>query len=305
MQVLFGGHRRRFEQTFTLVRVFYGLHLLHLASALKSWNRWLELEKIDGLWPLAWGAHLPAPLVASQVVVLYALGIVAVLIWPHRWPARALLFMGLLQRAALDNSFGKVDHGFHAWIYVSFVLIFLPDGTLSQLRHSISLRQRYLLVWAGGQGMLLMIYSLAGWWKVYFGIQQVLKGQVGVFSLRGFSYMTADRLLQTNSDSVLGPLIIEMPHLGWLLLVAGIYVELVALVVLFRPSLLRLWGVALAGLHLGSLLVLTVGFESNIILGIVLLVASPGPEGSWRRILRDLPLLGWLGGRWLEVDKRA
>lgn len=294
-QVL-AGHRQRFSQIYALVRVFYALQLLHLVTALKSWNHWLDLESIDGLWPLAWGAGLPAPLLATQVVLIYGAGVFAALIWPHRWPARALLFVGLLERAALDNSFGKVDHGFHAWIYVSFVLIFLPDGSLSGLYRSISGRQRYLLVWAGAQAMLLMTYSLAGWWKIYYGIRQALHGQMGVFSPQGFSYMTADRLLQSNSDSVLGPLIIETPSLGWPLMLIGIYVEAMALVALFRPSLLRLWGVALASLHLGTLLVLTIGFDHNVMLGAVLLIASPVPRTSWRRMLRDLPLFGWLFG---------
>lgn len=293
--------RQHFVQVYALVRVFYGLQLIHLASAFKSWNGWLSLESIDGLWPLAWGAGMPAALLASQVVALYAIGVFAALLWPQSWLARTLLFVGLFQRAALDNSFGKVDHGYHVWIYVSFVLIFLPDGTLQQLRGSIAKRQRYLLVWRGAQAMLLMTYSLAGWWKVYYGIQQARHGQMGVFSPQGFSYMTADRLLQTHSDSVLGPLIIDSVALGWPLLLAGIYIELVALWVIFRPSLIRTWGILLASLHLGTLLVLTIGFESNILLAALLLIASPVPDVDWRRQALALPLFGdvlrWLSAR--------
>jgi hypothetical protein len=283
--------------------VFYGLQLLHLATAFKKWNHWLGLESLDGLWPLAWGAGLPAPLLASQVVALYAFGVFAALLWPQHWPARACLWAGLLLLAAFDNSFGKIDHGFHAWIYVSFVLIFLPDGTSAQLQHSIAKRQRYLLVWASAQGIFLMIYSLAGWWKVYYGIQQARHGQMGVFSPQGFSYMTADRLLQSHTDSVLGPLVIGSTAIGWPLLVAGIYIELVSLWIVFRPSLLRLWGVLLASLHLGTLLVLTIGFESNILLGVILLVASPSPDVGWRQQVLSLPLIGDLLG-WSQARLR-
>lgn len=53
---------------------------------------------------------------------------------------------------------------------------------------------------------------------------------------------------------------IEVPELFWPLLLAGIYLELVALVMAFRPSLLRLWGLLIVALHLGSLLILSVAF---------------------------------------------
>lgn len=285
-------HRRHFDQTFVLVRIFYALQLMFLGSAFKKWHAWADLGHLDGLWPLSWGAHLPASLVAGEVLLLFAVSVFCAVLWPQRRLARILLFVGLFQYVALDNSFGKIDHGHHAWLYVSFVLIFLPDGPAESLRHSITRRQTYLMVWAGAQAVVLMLYSLAGWWKLFYGIRQAMHGQMGVFSPSGFAYMTASRLLQTDSHSVLGPLIIELGPWGGFILWSGIYIELFALLIVFRPSLLRFWGLALVSLHMGTELVLTIGFGLNVILIAVLLIASPVPEVHWRGRLRDLPLFG-------------
>ncbi|MEO1086434.1 MAG: hypothetical protein AAFY88_19550, partial [Acidobacteriota bacterium] len=128
------------------------------------------------------------------------------------------------------------------------------------------------------------------------------RGEVGWFSPSGFAYLTADRLGQLASESVLGPLVIESNLVGAPLLYGGLYVELFSLAVLFRPSVHRFWGLGITAIHLGSVLVLGFGFVGNVLLAGVLLIAAPTVTGTaqtgrlrwlatlWRR-LRQLPLL--------------
>lgn len=290
---VFAAHRRQFDQSTILVRAFYGLLIFHLSKAFGRWNRWLDLEQIDGLWPLFWSDRFDAQFVVALILSTFALGSFMAMLSPQRRICRLMAFLGLFFSAALSNSFGKIDHGSHPWIYASFIFIFLPDGTPQTLARSIAARQRYLLVFAGAQASFLLTYSLAGFWKLYVGIQQALAGHVGVLSMDGFAYMTADRLLQTSSQSVLGPLVIVHPWLSGPLMLGAIYFEIFALVVVFRPSLRRLWGTIIVAFHLGTLLVLTVEFSTNIMLAAILLIAAPGPprRPSARVVIANLPLV--------------
>lgn len=290
---IFSAQRRRFYQSYVLVQAFYGLQLYHLITSLGSWRGWLDLDRIEGLWPLYWAGSMAAPLVVNLVISTHALGSLLAIIFPHRRICRLLAFVGLFFSATLHNSFGKIDHGHHVWIYVTFIFIFLPDGDQEALAHSRSARQRYLLVFAGAQASFLMTYSLAGFWKLLAGVDQALARDVGVLSLNGFAYLTADRLLQTSSQSVLGPWVITYPWVSGPLMIGAIYFELFAPVAVFRPSLLRLWGVMIVTLHLGTLLVLTIRFLPNVLLAALLLIAAPGPARSLsaRATLANLPLV--------------
>lgn len=300
---VFSAHRRRFYQSYVLVRAFYGLQFFHLVTAFSQWHGWLDLDRIEGLWPLFWAGGVAVPLVVNLVVSTHALGSFLAVIFPHLRICRLLAFVGLFFSATLHNSFGKIDHGHHAWIYVSLLFVFLPDGDEEVVARSRSARQRYLLVFAGAQASFLMTYSLAGFWKLYVGAQQALTGGMGVLSLNGFAYLTADRLLQTSSQSLLGPLVIAYPWFSGPLMIGAIYFELFALVAVFRPSLLRLWGVVIVTFHIGTLLVLTIRFLPNILLAALLLIAAPGAalRPSAGAILANLPLLRLV----LELGRRA
>ena len=87
--------------------------------------------------------------------------------------------------------------------------------------------------------------------------------------------------------------------LSGLLMWVAIYFELFALAAVFRPSLRRLWGVFLVTFHLGTLLIMTIAFSTNIMLLTLLLIAAPGsPRGAslWET-MRNMPLIGLLLNR--------
>lgn len=125
-------------------------------------------------------------------------------IFPFKRVPRIFFFLGLLNFVALSNSFGKINHGWHAWLWVSFILILIP-----RMRHSVNessrqFRQRTLLVFWACQAIVLLFYSLAGGWKVAAGILQWSNGEINTFSPEALAMHTADRLIQTESQSLLG-----------------------------------------------------------------------------------------------------
>ena len=292
---VFATQRCRFDQTWLLIRVFYAVSVSLLLRVLTRWNGWLEVEAFDPLWPLAWARDFAPGTVASLLVVLFVVGWLAVQLVPHRRLARLAFALGLFLVVAFDNSFGKIDHDRHLWVYVALLLVALPEGRETDLARSRVARQKTLLVFAGAQALFLASYTLAGLWKVVGGFEQMAQGRIGLLSPEAFSYLTADRLLQTGSDSVFGPLVIEHVALGWPLLLGGIYLELFSLFVLYRPALWRLWGLGIVGIHAGSVLILTVNSPWNCLLAMLLFVAAPTATYGWRDTLASLP--PWISRR--------
>ena len=92
-----------------------------------------------------------------------------------------------------------------------------------------------------------------------------IEGQV-----RGISKMIED-----DAASVLGPWLVAHPWAGWLPGIASIYLELFALWVVTRPSLHRAWGLGLALFHLGTHLVMGIGFPQNTLWLALFLGLSP------------------------------
>ena len=125
---------------------------------------------------------------------------------------------------------------------------------------------------------------------------ELLSGQANPLQIDGFSRIVAERLLQTNSDSVVGRWMIAHSWSGWLLFPGAIYVQTTSLIAACRPSLHRPWGVALILFHIGNALILTIYFPQSIFLLALFLLASPFAPASFdaRQIMADFPLLSFL-----------
>jgi hypothetical protein len=102
----------------------------------------------------------------------------------------------------------------------------------------------------------------------------------------------AQRLLETNGHSPLGPWMIDHSLLAWPMMQATLYLQLFAAVIVFRPSLQKIWAAGLILFHVFSFLILTINFPFNcFFLGLFFLVERQ-PQTSLRRMLADLPLFG-------------
>ncbi len=258
-----------------LVQAFYAFTLILFVRWLSyHWPIWLESKQFDLLWPVAW--ILPFQTPALYVIGFFCLGggILAVLFPQKRW-VRFLLFLAFLQFVSIWNSFGRISHSLHAWLWISFIFVLLPDSSWLISRNSISQRQRFLFIFWGAQMLLALFYSMSGLIKVYVGIEQVMNGEVSIFHPHALAYVVANRLLQNGSESILGPLIVTYPLLGWPFYIAAVWIELLALVAVFRPTLHRLWGVGLLLLHMGNWLFLSILFDDQMMLCLLFLVYSP------------------------------
>lgn len=290
--------RDRFVAAQTLVAAYYAVLFFFAAGELFSWRDYLSSGGLAPRWPVFWLRFVDPKAGIAAILWLHLLGgILAVTLSRYRW-ARIVIFVSLLEHMALKFSFGAVNHGDHLGVLIGFVLIFLPAGWGARGEAGRKVRAATLLVFSGAQAMILLTYSMAGMWKAGGVLQQWIMGESFTYlHPAGLARQVAAKMIEDDSASVLGPWLVEHPWIGWLPGIAAIYLELFALWVVARPSLHRAWGLGLALLHLGTHLVMGIGFPQNTLWLALFLVLSPfrPSEPSWRQAAGDLPVLGaWL-----------
>lgn len=298
--------RKAYHSANLLVQSYYVVTLYLLATQLDRWNKWLTLEEIYPLWPVAWVELTGIPAAVNIIMTVALLAATLCMMFPEKRIFRIFLFIGLLEYTAFSYSFGYIGHSWHGWLGFSFFFIFLPNGKRERLEGSITRRQLYLTAFWAAQALVMGFYSMSGFWKVIAGTYQFLKGEVHVLAFDALSRQIANQLLRTDSTSLLGPFFIEHPLLGWPLNLGALYLEFFAFVSVFRFSLHRFWGLTLILFHLGTYLTMKVSFHINILLLGLFFVYSPfaPTNNSWRVILYDLPLIGWVSEK-LNGRQRA
>jgi hypothetical protein len=297
--------RAAFDAAYVLVTVFYATLVFVVVAEIRLLEPWSAERAIAPLWPVAW-LHLTGTAIGVPAVVLFALAAaLAAAALPGARLARVLCFLGLLEVAAVRNSFGKINHGSHAWIACAFLFTLLPSGPKERVAGSIALRQRFLTVFFGVQCQVAAFYSMSGLWKVTEGALQWAAGEIGSFAPEALPRHVALRLLETASTSFLGSWLIPHPLAVWPLYLGTMYLELFSFVAAFRPRVHRLWGVMLMAFHVGTMLAMTIDFSRNVLLVGLLFVASPfAPPGlGVPGTLAALPLAGLIA-RWPPFTAR-
>ncbi|MEM1023975.1 MAG: hypothetical protein AAF627_02125 [Myxococcota bacterium] len=291
---VFSRHTQAGTRLEPLVRLAYVLLAYWYVSRLAELRPLLDPPSPTLRWPVAWMVWVDPGVGGSVVLALGLGGALLAATLPERRGLRALAFLGLLEVLALKYSFGKIHHAMHGWLFLSFLLIFLPEPrsgwAAGRARKD---RQQALFVWSAAQVALALTYSLAGLGKLVGTVYQGLRGQPTPLHPSALARHMADRLQQTDADSLLGPWMIEYGNWLWPLMLGTVYLQLFALQAAFRPRLHRWWGMGLIAFHVVSILTLTIDFNPNILLLGLLFVASPmappvDPKGIWA----DLPILG-------------
>ena len=299
-------HRAMFDQAFWLVRVYYAA-MLYIAYTDMSrlWNTALKGGSIDPIWPAFWATDVQTA-GTSLLVALIASAVLAVAIPDRRWP-RILVFVCFLMAAAFRTSFGlgSINHGNHYWLWLGFCFCFLPSGSREYLRTSLASRYRFLLTFWYTQALILLFYSMSGFWKVAAAIEALSLGEFSAFHPDALAQIVAWKMIEIGEVTVLGPLLAENPWVGWPAHLAVIYVELVAIMILFRPALHRLWGLMLIIFHIGTFFLLDISFPKHVLVLTLLFVWSPFIQQavSVQTILRALPGLWWLA-KFLPATER-
>jgi hypothetical protein len=274
-----------------LVRAFYAGGIVLLAMQMGQWDAYLDLTEASPQWPAGWMSRIDLQTAIRLLLVGYLLATLWAAIAPEWRLARLASFLMLLQFVAFINGFGKINHGYHSWLWVSAVFVFLPDRRWIG-RTRVAERHRFLTVIWSAQVVVLFFYSLTGGWKVYWAVRDLFApDRMSSFELDGFSYIVGERILATNQETVLGELLVQNPAVGWSLFVGTMYLEAASLLIAFRPRLHRVWGLGLIGFHIGTQLAMGFTFTRNILLVGLLFLCSPyAPEEvSVRAAMLDLP----------------
>jgi len=142
-----------------------------------------------------------------------------------------------------------------------------------------------------GGAAVLLLYTLSGINKVAGGIGDLFGGRPSWLAPDGLVRFIADgRSLAGWSPS---DFLIRHRWLTYGIQLGVLYVEGFSLLAAFRPRLLRLWGMALLGMHLTIEATMGISFSSSVIPLMLLVVGSPfAMRGGAAQTVQDLPLFG-------------
>ncbi|WP_428116222.1 DCC1-like thiol-disulfide oxidoreductase family protein [Candidatus Poriferisodalis sp.] len=242
------------------------------------------------IWPITalqqftgtgWFANDHAVTVVGLLFAIAAASFPRSLVW------RLGSFGYLLLHVALSNSYGSINHGNHVILFVGFALLFLPrrnEGRRMARKNVLSC----LTVFWFAQGLILLPYTLSGFWKIWYS-------RLEVFSPDAMTRILLDRaLLEADNIPVLLPFIAQHNALAQSMWWLTLYIEIFAFLVVFRPHLHRPIGVVLMLFHITSDWLMNISFSLNIImLGLFLVLSPLAPTRfSLSGVIRSLPIVG-------------
>lgn len=292
------GFRRAAVEVAWLARFFY-LFSAFSIHTIFHYTRFLgKGEPTDPLWPIAllnllfgdgWsGRVFEAPMMIYVASVF--VGWMAAF-FPGFWVWRLGVFLYFFFYVALENSYAVLHHAHHFYVYVSFVLMFLPSAVGRRSEMSRQEGMRCVQVFWLAQAVLLLAYSLAGFWKL-----AGYSSRFALLSADGFIRVLLDHWM-TNQPPLflpLYPFFVEHGAFSQFLFLCVVYLQIGAFVVWFRPHLHRPLGMALIVFHIVSEGLVGGRFDwCKILLGLLLVFSPFSPERfSWFGAAQSLPLLG-------------
>jgi hypothetical protein len=288
---------RRIEPEFWCAR--WCVKFYYLVSAYFAYSMMPTLHRLaeqsttwEPHWPVLWLPELTVGAAGWLSLAFFLSSLVAFQFESYR-PARALYALLFLFAAAIPNSFGAVNHGYHAWLWIGIILVALPDIRDVAEAKRVQ-KMAYLATISMVQLLLLSFYSLSGLWKFVFGLMALSAGEEGNFSPRGLALQLAHRMSQTGTSPLLADFVIDNYWLSWPMFLGLIYLQLVAICIAFRPRLHMIWGYALVGFHTGTWLLMEIAFPTHVIFLLLFFVMSPFRPQHWtvRDVLGDLPVFG-------------
>jgi hypothetical protein len=282
-----------FEKARMLVPFFY--YALFFVSFIHLEGLDYAIERGDTgfapLWPLFWGSYFPFETTTTLALLAPVLTALVACVVPFSRLARIAAFLGFFFYHAYLSSFGGPNHQWDHWLFVAFILIFLP-----RLRGepSSATRKSFSLVFWTAQVYLLLTYTMAGIGKLIYAAIQLAAGQPHAFSPDAGALFTATQLNQMGISTPLGPLLIEHPYLAWLPFLIMLELQTFAIVAAFRPQLHRAWGLGLILFHLGTFLTMRAVFVAPTLLLALFLLSSPfaPAKADVRETVFSVPILG-------------
>jgi hypothetical protein len=264
-----------FFRTQVLVRIFYILSFVLGIELITPVMQGLRPEHVDWLWPVAWLRWVPPARAVPAIFAVYLLASLAAALDPRWRTARVATAVGLLLLLATRFSSGKIDHGYHFWLWTAGVLCLLPKRTTEPIGCNAATRHHSLLVFFGAQLVIALFFSVSGAWKLAVAVYQLLLGEANAFTAEAMARQVAEQFVTTHQMTWLGHFIVDHVRWGHAPYLLAIFLELFSLAAVFRPRLHRIWGCGLMLFQLGTRLVLDVWSPWGITLVGLIFVASP------------------------------
>lgn len=273
-----------------LVRFAY-LFLAYEISTRLDFGYAYRGDPTDPLWPIgllemAVGLEWMAREAAIQAVAS-ALALLAVL-FPGRLVFRLGVFLYLFFSVALASSYGAILHGGHIPVYVGFALLFLPSAIDSPRGMARSDALTAIAAFWFAQILVLLPYTLSGFWKIFNNGFELL-------STDGFVRILVARALEDTADIPwLLPFFAPRPLLSQVVFLGAIYLQFFSLLAFFRPALQRPFGFGLMAFHFGTGYLLNIWFYPHIVyLGMFLVFSPFAPaKPSLAGFVKSLPVFG-------------
>jgi hypothetical protein len=300
-----GAQFTAYDRAVLLVRVFYVGAVFLTIQSMAEWPALLEVEAIASPWPSAWIPAGSVPDVIPWILTGYLVSAIVVASVPQWRPARILYFVMYGQFVSLISGFGGISHNNHTWLWVSGVLILLPNRGWTKRTRTEDRHYFLSVIWIA-QILTMLFYALTGFWKIFFAFHGAVTARASSFAVDGFAQIVAHQQMRFNQDPVLAEFFVDNHVIGWAMFIGTMYVEVAAINAVFRPRLHRTWGILLIGFHVGTELAMGFTFLPNVLVAAILFVCSPfAPDAvSVREALLDLPGIYLVRRRWPRLARR-
>ena len=275
-------HVMRFSYLFFAVIIF---------MKLQNVTVYQDTKLIDPVWSMVLFQGLdPSILVfvfqSIAIIILFLIFFV-----PKSQVLRIFFFIFFFLILALDSSFGKISHGYHFSLLLAFFFALIPSEKVNNYKI------KSILMFASAQFCLLMAYSLTGFWKFSWGVIQLFKGEVSLFSPLSLRN-TLIHQFEVAEPTVIGLWVLEHYTFGYFIYLVAVCIELFALLIFFKANMHKVWGVLILSLHIGLELIVGVGSYAIFYTVCLLLVASPfSKQTSLKETLLSFPIVSQI--QWL------
>lgn len=167
-------------------------------------------------------------------------------------------------------------HRSHADILAVIVLLIFV--LLPKNKNGINQKFNYLTVIMFAQFFTLMIYSVTGFWKIYYGFIQYHRDELSIFSPDAAKTYVFSELLIRKPVSYLGEYVINYTHFFGALLWIIVLIELFSIFIFFKPKWHKPWAFFLLAIHLSTFFSLNILFESMSVIAFAIMFMSPAQK---------------------------
>ncbi len=234
---------------------------------------------------------LPVEVYFTLIYVTFFISTIAILIGSPKRVFKVLSFVSLVFIFAHSYGITHVRHASNCWIWLAFSFCFLPNEGLNVTR---AVKMQYLSVCRFAALITLSVYTMSASWKVLEGIILAsVEGEMSYLNPQSMSVLIASYITKHGYEPPLAEFVIANLWVSWPLILGTIYMQLFAMVALFRPYIISLWLIMILSFHILSIPLLNLPFNAQGIGAALVLVAFPFMRmpNSMGQIVNSLPLV--------------